>query len=41
MSHPDAVYFDAGKIADDQLHDLAKRRSEKTQGMERLLAPNL
>ena len=41
MSHPDAVYFDAGKIADDQLHDLAKRRGEKTQEMERLLAPNL
>ena len=41
MGHLDVVYFDAGKIADDQLHDLAKRRGEKTKEIERLLAPNL
>ena len=41
MGHLDVVYFDAGKIADDQLHDLAQRRGENPQEMERLLTPNL
>ncbi len=41
LSHPESAYFNVGKIGDDQLHDLAKRRGEKTEDLARLLAPNL
>ena len=41
LSHPDSTYFNVGKIGDDQLHDLAKRRGEKAENLSRLLAPNL
>ena len=41
LSHPDGTYFNVGKIGDDQLHDLAKRRGEKAEDLARLLAPNL
>ena len=41
LSHPAAAYFNVGKIGDDQLHDLAKRRGEKAEDLARLLAPNL
>jgi 5-methyltetrahydrofolate--homocysteine methyltransferase len=41
LSHPDSIYFNVGKIGDDQLQDLAKRRGLKAADLERLLAPNL
>ncbi len=41
LSHPDSTYFNVGKIGDDQLHDLARRRGEKAEDLARLLAPNL
>ena len=41
LSHPDSTYFNVGKIGDDQLHDLARRRGKKAQDLARLLAPNL
>ncbi|MDI1274710.1 vitamin B12 dependent-methionine synthase activation domain-containing protein, partial [Polaromonas sp.] len=41
LSHPQSVYFSVGKIGDDQLQDLAKRRGEKAEDLQRLLAPNL
>lgn len=41
LSHPDSAYFNVGKIGDDQVHELAKRRGVKVQDLERLLAPNL
>ena len=41
LSHPASAYFNVGKIGDDQLHDLAKRRGEKAEDLQRLLAPNL
>ena len=41
IGHPQAVYFNVGKIGEDQLHDLAKRRAMDEQGLSRLLAPNL
>lgn len=41
LSHPDSVYFNVGKIGDDQLHDLAQRRGAKAEDLARLLAPNL
>jgi 5-methyltetrahydrofolate--homocysteine methyltransferase len=41
LSHPDATYFNVGKISDDQLQDMAARRGETEAMMARLLAPNL
>ncbi len=41
LSHPDAVYFNVGKIGEDQLQDLAQRRGQDRRELERLLAPNL
>ncbi|MFN9728401.1 vitamin B12 dependent-methionine synthase activation domain-containing protein, partial [Acidovorax sp.] len=41
IGHPQAVYFNVGKIGEDQLHDLAKRRAMDEQELSRLLAPNL
>ncbi len=41
LSHPRSVYFNVGKIGDDQLQDLAKRRGAKAEDLQRLLAPNL
>ncbi len=41
LSHPDSTYFNVGKIGDDQLQDLAQRRGERAEDLQRLLAPNL
>jgi len=41
LSHPQSTYFSVGKIGDDQLLDLARRRGEKAEDLARLLAPNL
>ena len=41
IGHPDAVYFNVGKIGDDQLQDLARRRQMDANALQRLLAPNL
>ncbi|WP_422823192.1 methionine synthase [Variovorax ureilyticus] len=41
LSHPDATYFNVGKIGHDQLQDQAARREESEADLERLLAPNL
>jgi 5-methyltetrahydrofolate--homocysteine methyltransferase len=41
LSHPEAQYFNVGKIGEDQLKDLAARRGEKESDLQRLLAPNL
>ncbi len=41
LSHPDSVYFNVGKIGEDQLNDQAVRRGEDVALLERLLAPNL
>ena len=41
LSHPESSYFSVGKIGDDQLQDLARRRGVKASELERLLAPNL
>ncbi|WP_369641067.1 methionine synthase [Acidovorax sp. A79] len=41
IGHPDAVYFNVGKIGEDQLHDMAQRRRMDEKVLERLLAPNL
>jgi 5-methyltetrahydrofolate--homocysteine methyltransferase len=41
LAHPDCTYFSVGKIGDDQLKDLAARRSMNERELQRLLAPNL
>ncbi len=41
LGHPDSTYFSVGKIADDQLKDLATRRQMNEKTLQRLLAPNL
>ncbi len=41
IGHPDSVYFNVGKIGDDQLADLAARRGVAERELQRLLAPNL
>lgn len=41
IAHPEARYFNVGRIGDDQLHDLARRRGMSEQALQRLLAPNL
>jgi 5-methyltetrahydrofolate--homocysteine methyltransferase len=41
LSHPEAQYFNVGKIGEDQLKDLAARRGETEEQLQRLLAPNL
>jgi len=41
FAHPEAKYFVVGKIGDDQLADMVKRRGGPREEMERWLAPNL
>ena len=41
LSHPQSQYFNVGKIGEDQLRDLATRRGEQAEVLQRLLAPNL
>ncbi|MGE5339530.1 MAG: vitamin B12 dependent-methionine synthase activation domain-containing protein, partial [Gemmatimonadota bacterium] len=41
FSHPQAKYFNVGRIGRDQLEDLARRRQESVDELERWLAPNL
>jgi 5-methyltetrahydrofolate--homocysteine methyltransferase len=41
LGHPDSVYFNVGKIGDDQLQDMARRRNRVASELQRLLSPNL
>ena len=41
LAHPEAAYFNVGKIGDDQLQDMVKRRGMVEKDLTRLLAPNL
>jgi 5-methyltetrahydrofolate--homocysteine methyltransferase len=41
LGHPDSTYFSVGKIGDDQVQDLARRRKLNPSELQRLLAPNL
>ena len=40
IAHPEATYFNVGKIGHDQLADMAQRRGMPEAELERLLAPN-
>jgi len=41
FAHPDSKYFVVGKIGDDQVEDMARRRGMDKAEVERHLAPNL
>jgi len=41
LAHPQSTYFSVGKIGDDQLQDMARRRGTPAQELSRMLAPNL
>jgi len=41
LSHPDAKYFNVGRIGRDQLEDYARRKDITVEEAERVLAPNL
>jgi 5-methyltetrahydrofolate--homocysteine methyltransferase len=41
LAHPQARYFNVGRIGDDQVKDLAERQSVPLAQVQRLLAPNL
>ena len=41
LSHPRSRYFTVGKIGEDQLADMARRRNLAEADLRRLLAPNL
>jgi len=41
LAHPDASYFNVGRIGDDQVNDLAQRQGVAVKDLTRLLAPNL
>jgi 5-methyltetrahydrofolate--homocysteine methyltransferase len=41
FAHPESKYFVVGKIGDDQLEDMARRRGMDKAELERHLAPNL
>ena len=41
LAHPESMYFNVGKIGDDQLKDMVARRGVVEKDLSRLLAPNL
>jgi 5-methyltetrahydrofolate--homocysteine methyltransferase len=41
LAHPQAKYFNVGRIGRDQLEDLARRKHEAVSELERWLAPLL
>lgn len=41
FSHPDSRYFGLGKIGEDQVADIAKRKGMQLEELERWLSPNL
>ena len=41
LAHPESSYFNVGKIGDDQLADMVKRRGIEAGDLKRLLGPNL
>ena len=41
LSHPDSVYFNVGKIGDDQLADMVQRRGMEEAELKRLVGSNM
>ncbi|MNL88773.1 Methionine synthase [compost metagenome] len=41
FAHPESKYFVVGKIGEDQVEDMVRRRGVPKEDIERWLAPNL
>jgi 5-methyltetrahydrofolate--homocysteine methyltransferase len=41
LSHPDSAYFNVGKIGDDQLADMVRRRGMDAAELKRLVGSNM
>ena len=41
LAHPQASYFNVGRIGEDQVQDMALRQGVEVKDLQRLLAPNL
>ncbi|EJF10477.1 methionine synthase [Pontibacter sp. BAB1700] len=41
FSHPDSRYFGLGRIGEDQVADIARRKGMAKEELERWLSPNL
>jgi 5-methyltetrahydrofolate--homocysteine methyltransferase len=41
FAHPQAKYFGVGRVSKDQIVDLARRKGESVEWMERWLGSNL
>ncbi len=41
LAHPQARYFNVGRVGDDQVQDMAQRRGEAVEQVRRWLGPNL
>jgi 5-methyltetrahydrofolate--homocysteine methyltransferase len=41
IGQPESVYFNVGKVGDDQVQDLARRKGARVEDLQRMLAPNL
>jgi 5-methyltetrahydrofolate--homocysteine methyltransferase len=41
FSHPDAQYFNVGRIGEDQLQDITQRSGRSEDDLRRALAPSL
>ena len=41
LAHPDSTYFSVGKISEDQLADMVKRRGMEAGELKRLVGANL
>jgi 5-methyltetrahydrofolate--homocysteine methyltransferase len=41
LAHPQATYFNVGRIGDDQVQDMAQRRGIEAEELRRWLGPNL
>jgi 5-methyltetrahydrofolate--homocysteine methyltransferase len=41
LAHPQSTYFNVGKIGEDQLADMARRRGEEPAEVRRLVGSNL
>ena len=41
LSHPDSSYFNVGRIGDDQLADMVRRRGMEEAELKRLVGSNL
>jgi 5-methyltetrahydrofolate--homocysteine methyltransferase len=41
LSHPQSTYFNVGKINDEQVNEMARRRQMEPAALQRMLAPNL